>query len=236
MDYKKIQVKGSNNRYTEEFKDAVRQLIKEKKNYKEIADLFGIDSINSGYRQLIWKLQREVFDSVDVKQLKANNTNTEDTSKVVESSVASRSDKIVLPTVGGGMSYSEKQKILTQTAKETIKVNSKKSFEETSKTMKEPKKLNSSDMTEKSIANAGVAPKAEEIVSTLVKDSKVLTSKSKSTEKILPSQDVLSLVSTLDVQIYNLTRLLEAKKMEVSLLESNLEMVKTIKEKLVGGF
>lgn len=235
MDYKKIQVKGSSNRYTEEFKDAVRQLIKEKKNYKEIADLFGIDSINSGYRQLIWKLQHEVFDSVDVKQLKANNTNTEDTSKVVESSVASRSDKIVLPTVGG-MSYSEKQKILTQTAKETIKVNSKKSFEETSKTMKEPKKLNSSDMTEKSITNAGVAPKAEEIVSTLVKDSKVLTSKSKSTEKILPSQDVLSLVSTLDVQIYNLTRLLEAKKMEVSLLENNLETVKTIKEKLVGGF
>lgn len=236
MDYKKIQVKGSSNRYTEDFKDAVRQLIKEKKNYKEIAELFGIDSINSGYRQLIWKLQREVFDSVDVKQLKANNTNTEDTSKVVESSVASRSDKIVLPTVGDGMSYSEKQKILTQTAKETIKVNSKKSFEETSKTMKEPKKLNSSDMTEKSIANAGVAPKAEEIVSTLVKDSKVLTSKSKSTEKILQSQDVLSLVSTLDVQIYNLTRLLEAKKMEVSLLENNLETVKTIKEKLVGGF
>lgn len=236
MDYKKIQVKGSNNRYTEEFKDAVRQLIKEKKNYKEIADLFGIDSINSGYRQLIWKLQREVFDSVDVKQLKANNTNTEDTSKVVESSVASRSDKIVLPTVGGGMSYSEKQKILTQTTKETRKVNSEKSFEETNKTMKEPKKSNSSDMTEKSIANAGVALKAEEIVATLVKDSKVLTSESKSTEKILPSQDVLSLVSNLNVQIYNLTRLLEAKKMEVSLLESNLETVKTIKEKLVGGF
>lgn len=236
MDYKKIQVKGSNNRYTEEFKDAVRQLIKEKKNYKEIADLFGIDSINSGYRQLIWKLQREVFDSVDVKQLKANNTNTEDTSKVVESSVASKSDKIVLPTVGGGMSYSEKQKILTQATKETIKVNSGKSFEETNKTMKEPEKSNSSDMTEKSIANAGVAPKAEEVVATLVKDSKVLTSESKSTEKILPSQDVLSLVSNLNVQIYNLTRLLEAKKMEVSLLESNLETVKTIKEKLVGGF
>lgn len=236
MDYKKIQVKGSNNRYTEEFKDAVRQLIKEKKNYKEIADLFGIDSINSGYRQLIWKLQREVFDSVDVKQLKANNTNTEDTSKVVESSVASRLDKIILPTVGGGMSYSEKQKILTQTTKETIKVNSGKSFEETNKTMKEPEKSNSSDMTEKSIANAGVAPKAEEVVATLVKDSKVLTSESKSTEKILPSQDVLSLVSNLNVQIYNLTRLLEAKKMEVSLLESNLETVKTIKEKLVGGF
>lgn len=236
MDYKKIQVKGSNNRYTEEFKDAVRQLIKEKKNYKEIADLFGIDSINSGYRQLIWKLQREVFDSVDVKQLKANNTNTEDTSKVVESSVASKSDKIVLPTVGGGMSYSEKQKILTQTTKETIKVNSGKSFEETNKTMKEPEKSNSSDMTEKSTANAGVAPKAEEVVATLVKDSKVLTSESKSTEKILPSQDVLSLVSNLNVQIYNLTRLLEAKKMEVSLLESNLETVKTIKEKLVGGF
>lgn len=236
MDYKKIQVKGSNNRYTEEFKDAVRQLIKEKKNYKEIADLFGIDSINSGYRQLIWKLQREVFDSVDVKQLKANNTNTEDTSKVVESSVVSRSDKIVLPTVGGGMSYSEKQKILTQTTKETRKVNSEKSFEETNKTMEESKKSNSSDMTEKSISNAGVVPKAEEIVATLVKDSKVLTSESKSTEKILPSQDVLSLVSTLDVQIYNLTRLLEAKKMEVSLLESNLETVKTIKEKLVGGF
>lgn len=236
MDYKKIQVKGLNNRYTEEFKDAVRQLIKEKKNYKEIADLFGIDSINSGYRQLIWKLQREVFDSVDVKQLKANNTNTEDTAKVVESSVASKSDKIVLPTVGGGMSYSEKQKILTQTAKETIKADSEKSFKETNKTMEEPKKSNSSEVAEEIAPKAGVAPKAEDVVSTLIKDSKVLTSESKSAEKILPSQDVLSLVSNLNVQIYNLTRLLEAKKMEVSLLESNLETVKTIKEKLVGGF
>lgn len=82
----------------------------------------------------------------------------------------------------------------------------------------------------------GVAPKVEEIVDTLVKDSKVLTSGDKSTERILPSQDVLHLVSNLDVQIYNLTRLLEAKKMEVSLLEGNLETVKRIKEKLVGGF
>lgn len=236
MDYKKIQVKGSNNRYTEEFKDAVRQLIREKKNYKEIADLFGIDSINSGYRQLIWKLQREVFDSVDVKQLKANNTNTEDTSKVVESSVASKSDKIVLPTVGSGMSYSEKQKILTQTAKETIKADSEKSISKLDKTIKELEKTHSSEVAEEIIPNAGVAPKAEEVVDTLVKDSKVLTSENKPAEKILPSQDVLSLVSSLDVQIYNLTRLLEAKKMEVSLLESNLETVKTIKEKLVGGF
>ena len=236
MDYKKIQVKGSNNRYTEEFKDAVRQLIREKKNYKEIADLFGIDSINSGYRQLIWKLQREVFDSVDVKQLKANNTNTEDTSKVVESSVASRSDKIILPTVGGGMSYSEKQKILTQTAKETIKADSEKSIDEFNKTVKEIEKTHSSEVAEEFIPYAGVAPKAEEIVDTLVKDSKVLASEDKPSEKILPSQDVLSLVSNLDVQIYNLTRLLEAKKMEVSLLESNLETVKIIKGKLVGGF
>lgn len=155
MDYKKIQVKGSNNRYTEEFKDAVRQLIKEKKNYKEIADLFGIDSINSGYRQLIWKLQREVFNSVDVKQLKANNTNTEDTSKVVESSVASRSDKIILPTVGSDMSYSEKKKILTQTAKETIKADSAKSISEPNKTIKEIEKTHSSEVAEEIVSNAG---------------------------------------------------------------------------------
>lgn len=236
MDYRQIPIKNSNKRYTEEFKDAVRQLIKEGNTYKQIADLFGIDSINSGYRQLIWKLQREVFDSVNVKQLKANNTNTEDTAKVTEHSVADKSDKIVLPTVGGGMSYSEKRKILTQTAKEAIKIDSEKSINELNKTMKESKKSYSSEVAEEIVSNAGVVPKAEEVVNTLVKDSKVLTSKNNSTEKILPSQDVLSLVSNLDVQIYNLTRLLEAKKMEVSLLESNLETVKMIKEKLVGGF
>lgn len=236
MDYRQISIKNSNKRYTEEFKDAVRQLIKEGNTYKQIADLFGIDSINSGYRQLIWKLQREVFDSVNVKQLKANNTNTEDTAKVTEHSVAEKSDKIVLPTVGGGISYSEKRKILTQTDKVAIKTDSEKSINELNKTMKESKKSYSSEVAEEIVPNAGVVPKAEEAVNTLVKDSKVLTSKNNSTEKILPSQDVLSLVSNLDVQIYNLTRLLEAKKMEVSLLESNLETVKMIKEKLVGGF
>lgn len=236
MDYKQIPIKNSNKRYTEEFKDAVRQLIKEGNNYKQIADLFGIDSINSGYRQLIWKLQREVFDSVKVKQLKANNTNTEETAKVSESSVAEKSDKIVLPTVGGGMSYSEKQKILTQTTKEAIKIDSEKSISESNKAIKEIEKTHSSEVAEEIMSNAGVAPKAEEVVGTLLKDSKVLTSKNNSIEKILPSQDVLSLVSNLDVQIYNLTRLLEAKQMEVSLLESNLETVKMIKEKLVGGF
>lgn len=236
MDYRQIPIKNSNKRYTEEFKDAVRQLIKEGNTYKQIADLFGIDSINSGYRQLIWKLQREVFDSVNVKQLKANNTNTEDTAKVTEHSVAEKSDKIVLPTVGGGMSYSEKQKILAQTDKVAIKTDSEKSISEPNKTIKEIEKTHSSEVAEEIVPNAGVAPRVEEVVNTLVKDSKVLTSKNNSTEKILPSQDVLSLVSNLDVQIYNLTRLLEAKKMEVSLLESNLETVKMIKEKLVGGF
>lgn len=236
MDYRQIPIKNSNKRYTEEFKDAVRQLIKEGNTYKQIADLFGIDSINSGYRQIIWKLQREVFDSVNVKQLKVNNTNTEDTAKVTEHSVAEKSDKIVLPTVGGGMSYSEKRKILTQTTKEAIKIDSEKSISEPNKTIKEIEKTHSSEVAEEIAPNSGVAPKAEEIVNTLVKDSKVLTSKNNSTEKILPSQDVLSLVSNLDIQIYNLTRLLEAKKMEVSLLESNLETVKMIKEKLVGGF
>ena len=236
MDYRQIPIKNSNKRYTEEFKDAVRQLIKEGNTYKQIADLFGIDSINSGYRQLIWRLQREVFDSVNVKQLKANNTNTEDTAKVTEHSVAEKSDKIVLPTVGGGMSYSEKRKILTQNAKEAIKIDSEKSINELNKTIKESKKSYSSEVAEEISPNAGVVSKAEEVVNTLVKDSKVLTSKNNSAEKILPSQDVLSLVSNLDVQIYNLTRLLEAKKMEVSLLESNLETVKMIKEKLVGGF
>lgn len=236
MDYRQIPIKNSNKRYTEEFKDAVRQLIKEGNTYKQIVDLFGIDSINSGYRQLIWKLQREVFDSVNVKQLKANNTNTEDTAKVTEHSVAEKSDKIVLPTVGGGMSYSEKQKILAQTDKVAIKTDSEKSISEPNKTIKEIEKTHSSEVAEEIVPNAGVAPKAEEVVNTLVKDSKVLTSKNNSTEKILPSQNVLSLVSNLDVQIYNLTRLLEAKKMEVSLLESNLETVKMIKEKLIGGF
>lgn len=134
------------------------------------------------------------------------------------------------------MSYSEKQKILTQTAKVAIKADSEKSISEPNKTIKEIEKTHSSEVAEEIIPSTGVAPKAEEIVNTLVKDSKVLTSKNNSTEKILSSQDVLSLVSNLDVQIYNLTRLLEAKKMEVSLLESNLGTVKMIKEKLVGGF
>lgn len=209
-DYRQIQVKNEKNRYTEEFKDAVRQLIKEGNNYKQIADLFSIDSINSGYRQLIWKLQREVFDSVNVKQLKANNTSTEDTAKVSESSVSSKSDKVILSA-------------MEKSHKEVKKINSSKAFDEF-------KKEHSSE------TQAGVAPNAKEIVDILLKDAKTLTSEPKSTEKISPSQDVLSLISSLDVQIYNLTKILEAKKMEVSLLESNLETVKAIKEKLAGGF
>lgn len=236
MDFKEIKVKGFTGRYTEEFKDAVRDLIKEGKNYKEIADLFGIDSINSGYRQLIYKLQRETFHSVEVKQLKANNTNTEDTSKVSESSVAVKSDKIVLPTIGNGMSYSEKRKILTQTAKEAIKTDSEKSISEFNKTIKETEKTRSSEVAEEIPPNAGVVSKVEDVAETSVKDSKVITSEVKSTEKILPSPDVLSLASNLDVQIYNLTRLLEAKKMEVSLLENNLATIKEIKSRLIGGF
>lgn len=236
MDFKEIKVKGFTGRYTEEFKDAVRDLIKEGKNYKEIADLFGIDSINSGYRQLIYKLQREIFHSVEVKQLKANNTNTEDTSKVSESSVAVKSDKIVLPTIGNGMSYSEKRKILTQTAKEAIKTDSEKSISEFNKTIKETEKTHSSGVAEEIPPNAGVVSKVEDVAETSVKDSKVITSEVKSTEKILPSPDVLSLASNLDVQIYNLTRLLEAKKMEVSLLENNLATIKEIKSRLIGGF
>ena len=111
-DYRQIQVKNEKNRYTEEFKDAVRQLIKEGNNYKQIADLFSIDSINSGYRQLIWKLQREVFDSVKIKQLKANNTSTEDTAKVSESSVNSKSDKVILSAMEKG--HKEVKKINKQ--------------------------------------------------------------------------------------------------------------------------
>ena len=236
MNFKEIKVKGFTGRYTEEFKDAVRDLIKEGKNYKEIADLFGIDSINSGYRQLIYKLQREIFHSVEVKQLKANNTNTEDTSKVSESSVAVKSDKIVLPTIGNGMSYSEKRKILTQTAKEAIKTDSEKSISEFNKTIKETEKTRSSGVAEEIPPNAGVVSKVEDVAETSVKDSKVITSEVKSIEKILPSPDVLSLASNLDVQIYNLTRLLEAKKMEVSLLENNLATIKEIKSRLIGGF
>lgn len=236
MDFKEIKVKGFTGRYTEEFKDTVRDLIKEGKNYKEIANLFGIDSINSGYRQLIYKLQREIFHSIEVKQLKANNTNTEDTSKISESSVAVKSDKIVLPTIGNGMSYSEKQKILKQTTKEAIKTDSEKSVSEFNKTIKETEKTRSSEVAKETLLDVGVASKVEETAETSVKDSKVITSEIKSTENILPSPDVLSLVSNLDIQIYNLTRLLEAKKMEVSLLESNLATIKEIKSRLIGGF
>lgn len=134
------------------------------------------------------------------------------------------------------MSYSEKRKILTQTAKEAIKTDSEKSISEFNKTIKETEKTHSSEVAEEISPNAGVVSKVEDVAETSVKDSKVITSEVKSTEKILPSPDVLSLASNLDVQIYNLTRLLEAKKMEVSLLENNLATIKEIKSRLIGGF
>jgi hypothetical protein len=55
-------------------------------------------------------------------------------------------------------------------------------------------------------------------------------------EKILPSPEVLFLVSDLDRQVYNITRLLSAKQMEVALLETNLVTLKEIRSKLVEGF
>lgn len=59
---------------------------------------------------------------------------------------------------------------------------------------------------------------------------------SQASEKILPSPEVLSLVSDLDRQVYNITRLLSAKQMEVALLETNLVTLKEIRSKLVEGF
>lgn len=47
---------------------------------------------------------------------------------------------------------------------------------------------------------------------------------------------MLSLVSDLDRQVYNITRLLSAKQMEVALLETNLVTLKEIRSKLVEGF
>lgn len=262
MSYKDIKVKGSTGRYTDEFKEAVKGLIREGKNYKEIADLFGIDSINSGYRQLIWKLQRDVHHSVEVKQLKANNTNTEDTSKVSEDAIAEKSDEIILPTAGGGMSMREKKNVLEPecrrpTRQESLKRSKelcqKAIAERAQETVKDSEKLHSSEVSEELVPNAGVAPraediigveqeakntepKAEEIVETIMKEAENHRAVLQAPEKILPSPEVLSLVSDLDRQVYNITRLLSAKQMEVALLETNLVTLKEIRSKLVEGF
>lgn len=262
MSYKDIKVKGSTGRYTDEFKEAVKDLIREGKNYKEIVDLFGIDSINSGYRQLIWKLQRDVHHSVEVKQLKANNTNTEDTSKVSEDAIAEKSDEIILPTAGGGMSMREKKNVLEPecrrpTRQESLKCSKelcqKAIAERAQETVKDSEKLHSSEVSEELVPNAGIAPraediigveqeakdtepKAEEIVETIMKEAENHRAELQLSEKILPSPEVLSLVSDLDRQVYNITRLLSAKQMEVALLETNLVTLKEIRSKLVEGF
>ena len=79
-------------------------------------------------------------------------------------------------------------------------------------------------------------PKDEEIVETIMKEAENHRAVLQASEKILPSPEVLSLVSDLDRQVYNITRLLSAKQMEVALLETNLVTLKEIRSKLVEGF
>lgn len=93
--------------------------------------------------------------------------------------------------------------------------------ERAQETVKDSEKLHSSEVSEELVPNAGVAPRAENVTSI---------------RKILQSPEVLSLVSDLDRQVYNITRLLSAKQMEVALLETNLVTLKEIRSKLVEGF
>lgn len=120
-------------------------------------------------------------------------------------------------------------------------------------TVKDSEKLHSSEVSEELVPNAVVAPraediigveqeakntepKAEEIVETIMKEAENHRAVLQTSEKILPSPEVLSLVTDLDRQVYNITRLLSAKQMEVALLETNLVTLKEIRSKLVEGF
>lgn len=125
--------------------------------------------------------------------------------------------------------------------------------ERAQETVKDSEKLHSSEVSEELVPNAGVVPraediigveqeakntepKAEEIVETIMKEAENHRAVLQASEKILPSPEILSLVSDLDRQVYNITRLLSAKQMEVALLETNLVTLKEIRSKLVEGF
>lgn len=230
MNYKDIKVKGDTNRYTDEFKDAVRQLIREGKTYKEIADLFGLDSINSGFRQLIWKLQREVFHSVDVKQLKANNTNTEDSAVNTESSVATKSDKIVLPVVDKSLSASGVVKPTVVTSKEVKKSNS---FDKVA--VKKPvlDKVIKQDTNAKALQETTKISTSNETIKEVTKEHKTVEN---STVQFTASQDIISLVSSIENKLHNTRVVLEAKKQEVTLLESTINSYEDILDTLKSSF
>lgn len=230
MDYKTIKVKGDTNRYTEEFKDAVRQLIREGKTYKEVADLFELDSINSGFRQLIYKLQREVFHSVDVKQLKANNTNTEDSAVNTESSVATKSDKVILPVASKALPVSGVVKPTVTTSKEVKKSNSSDKVTMKNSVLDEVKKQ---DTSVKALQETVKIPTSNETIKEVTKEHKTVEN---STAHFTASQDIISLVSSIENKLHNTRVVLEAKKQEVTLLESTVSSYETILNTLKASF
>lgn len=230
MDYKDIKIKGDTNRYTEEFKDAVRQLIKDGKNYKEIADLFALDSLNSGFRQLIYKLQREVFHSVSVKQLKANNTSTEESAVNTESSVATKSDKVVLPVVDKTIPVSGVVKSAVVTSKEIKKSNSSDRVAVKKPVLDEVIKQ---DTNAKALQETVKIPTSNETIKEVIKEHKTVEN---STAHFTASQDIISLVSSIENKLHNTRVVLEAKKQEVALLESTVNSYEDILSTLKSSF
>lgn len=230
MNYKDIKIKNDTNRYTEEFKDAVRQLIREGKTYKEVADLFELDSINSGFRQLIYKLQREVFHSIDVKQLKANNTNTEDSAVNTESSVATKSDKVILSVASKALPVSGVVKPTVTTSKEVKKSNSSDKVTMKNSVLDEVKKQ---DTSVKALQETVKIPTSNETIKEVTKEHKTVEN---STAHFTASQDIISLVSSIENKLHNTRVVLEAKKQEVTLLESTVSSYETILNTLKASF
>jgi hypothetical protein len=90
-----------NGRYTEEFKQQVRDLINQNKNMLETATELGVDdTLGSGFRQLYYKLKREEKDGVVLKSIKAKNTGNVGTDSDEIKHEGAKFDEADLKTVG----------------------------------------------------------------------------------------------------------------------------------------
>jgi transposase-like protein len=77
------EVKDVKGRYTEEFKSALAELIKQGKTTSEAGKELGVDAFGSGFRQLYYKMQREITYGKELPTLKAKGVKSdkEDTSE-----------------------------------------------------------------------------------------------------------------------------------------------------------
>lgn len=92
-----MKIKNENGRYTQEFLQAVNTCISEGKTAGMTAKELGVDPFNSGFRQLFYKLKKDLSEGVSIKRLNAKTVNSEEIHNIKDDGIVIKTaDEVVI--------------------------------------------------------------------------------------------------------------------------------------------